>query len=482
MIGVLTEFQIKPFRSKRIENYVKRMSKASEGTVVDGIVARVLRDQGFSWDQDTSSLYDPQKLYDALELYAPSHSKTIDLKDPLWKRAFAATFKIFAKPKAYCGLSILSTPTQIYGAMKPVKSSGLPMMTSKEDDFWYAYDRERQVRLGNKVPSPCIAYKRTQLGGKTRLVWGYPFEMTIMEARFARPLIDIFLDRNTTMAFGKSTFEVGASIARIDNSYGQTYGLDFSKFDSSVSSSLIQASFDILSTWFSESDRLEYGWDRVVDYFIKTPIVMPNGKLYRGKRHGVPSGSYFTQIVDSIANTMIQFYLSFRFNYSLSWEDFKVLGDDVIISIPREVSLQQLSDVVSSLGMHLHTEGTKTKTYAHFLGATWIKGIPYRPHQEILKKMVYPENYRVYPSKSWKGRYHLAIQLIMQYTAAYANGIDFLPRTNPVGRWDESPVFYKSAYRDEDFVDIPEYWMPDIDKFRRGVDKSAKMLGGRLMS
>lgn len=481
MIGVLTEFKARPYRSKRISNYCQRMSQASTGVVVDGIVARVLRDQGFSWEEDTSSNYDPQALYDALERYSPSQSVSINLKEGNWKRAFNATFKLFAKPKHVEKLHALRSPTEVHAAIKPNKSSGLPMMTTKEDDFWYAWDRADQVRTGRKNPSPCIAYKRTQLGGKTRLVWGYPYEMTIIESRFARPLIQTYLTRNTTMAFGNSSFELGAEIARIDNSFGQTYGLDFSKFDSSVSASLIYAAFDILATWFTPQERNEFGWNIMVDYFIKTPIVMPNGKLYTGKRHGVPSGSYFTQMVDSIANTIVQFYLASKFNYSLSWEDFKVLGDDVIVSIPREVNLSDLANEVSSFGMHLHSESSKSKRYAHFLGATWVKGIPFRPHGEILKKMVYPENYRVYPSKTWKGRYHLAIQLIMQYCSAYANAVDFLPRTNSIDRWDESPVFYNQAYRDQDLKVIPDRWMPDIEKFRR-TSNVTHTLSSRLMS
>ena len=423
------------------------MSQTNDTVIEDKIMVSILKEQGYSWGKDTSSYYNPQALYDALARYSPDKAVDVDMTTPEWKRAFAATYKVFAKPKYLNQLIPLYQPEQVYKALKVEKSSGLPAMTSKEDDFWYAYNRAEQVLLGTKAPSPCIALKRSQLGGKVRLVWGYPLEMTIIESRFARPLIATFLERTTTMAFGLSKFVLGGRVAKIDDSYGQTYGLDFSKFDSTVPANLIHAAFDILKTWFDGNDLDALGWDVIEDYFIHTPIVMMNGKCYFGKRHGVPSGSYFTQLIDSIVNTMLQFWLANLEHYSLSWEGFMVLGDDVIISIPREVSLHKLAKHAESIGMIIHPE--KSVKRAHFLGATWIKGLPYRCTEEILKKMAYPENYRMYPAKEYLSRFWLAQQLMMQYAASYANVFPMLEKaygTGNCGMVDESPHFILQAH------------------------------------
>lgn len=40
-------------------------------------------------------------------------------------------------------------------------------------------------------------------------------------------------------------------------------------------------------------------WNYLVDYFIDTPVRLYNGEWYR-KRRGLPNGSYFTQLIDSI--------------------------------------------------------------------------------------------------------------------------------------------------------------------------------------
>lgn len=444
---MLSNFRVRPYKSKRIVSYQKRMSspRGMEHNIVDKIMVSILKEQGYSWEEDTSSVYDPQILYDTLARYSPDNDVEVSTDSDSWRRAIAATFKIFAKGKNHDYLNVLHSHEDIMDALKLEKSSGLPAMTSKEDDFWYAINREQQVLLGKKAPSPCIAYKRTQLGGKTRLVWGYPLEMTIMESRFARPLIKHFLGYQTTMAFGQSKFNLGARVERINQSYGQTYGLDFSKFDSTVPRRLIHVAFSILSTWFSPEDLERYGWSQIVKYFVYTPIVMPNGKLYTGKRHGVPSGSYFTQMIDSIVNTLIQFWLSNELGYSLSWENLLVLGDDVLISIPKEVDLTSISEKLLTIGMVMHPD--KTKKEAHFLGATWRKGIPYRDTHELLKKMVYPENYRKYPSQDRYERRILAMQLMHQYAASYANVAPMLLKfyaSNDMGMVDESSHLIKA--------------------------------------
>lgn len=464
---MLSSFEVRPYRSKRMKDYVKRMTtpRSEEHTIVDKVMYSVLKEQGFSWSKNTSSKYDPQALFEALERYSPQHARNVNVNTPSWKRAISATYKIFAKRQNLNFLKALDTNEAIMKSLKLEKSSGLPAMSSKEDDFWYAINRAQQVVLGKKTPSPCVCYKRTQIGGKTRMVWGYPLEMTIVESRFAYPLIQLFLDLPTTMAFGQSKFILGSRVEAINQTYGQTYGLDFSKFDSSVPKKLIEVAFSILSTWFTKEQLAEYGWDKIIKYFIHTPIVMPNQKLYLGKKHGVPSGSFFTQLIDSIVNTMVQFWLSEEIGYSLSWEKLLVLGDDVLISIPREVKLEELSDKLSSIGMIMHPD--KTKREAHFLGATWKKGIPYRDIKEVLQKMVYPENFRKYPSQDRYERRILAMMLIHQYAASYANVASMLTGfylTNDMGMIDESPQFMKSH------ADVE--WKEEVDNAFKFIGRS----------
>lgn len=438
----LKEFKSRKWNSTHIQSYCVQGSKTRETVLRDEIAYSILKEQGFSVQEDPASIYDPQKLYEGLERFAPSnHVKTVWNKD--LQKAFNATFKLFAKPKKSGYLYVDMQPNTVVKALKMEKSSGLPFLRSKDDDFWYGMNRSKQILQDVKRPTPAIAYTRTSHGSKTRLVWGYPIDMTILESTFARPLIDMFLNKRTPMAFGMSKFTLGGIISSIDRSPGVTRSIDYSKFDSTISAEFIKRAFAILETWFDDDDLEEYGWNKIVDYFIHTPIVMPNGKVYFGKEHGVPSGSYFTQLIDSIVNVMLNFYLADKHNYPLDWEDFMVLGDDVIVSIPERVSLYDLSNSLAKLGIIMNPD--KCREDSHFLGANWVKGIPYRPLPEIMTRMVYTEKFRRYEGKTWEEKRREAYGMMLNYCSQYANAYEALPEVTPYRQdlVEYLPVSYK---------------------------------------
>ena len=411
-----------PFRRKVLKRYISQMSTPNPNVVFDDHVAEILKQQGFNWEEDPRSIYDPQQLYTALERYATDWHD-FEFMDENLKFGFNMAYKIFAKPKKSDCLVCLSDREVMSKALKLSKSSGLPLMTSKAESLAYSFDREKQVRLGLKAPNPCVAYKRTQKDNKTRLVWGYPLEMTIMEARFARPFIDHMLKMRTPMAFGLSKCDLGAYIHRyIIEETGTIVALDYSKYDTTLSKTMIKAAFRIIASWFSEEDRESLGWDWIVKYFISTPIVMPDGHLYRGKHHGVPSGSYFTQVVDSICNVALCFALSQKFDLKLDKRSLLVLGDDVLLNTVGDVKLKDWAKYLSKFGLKINVNKTLIGI-PHFLGAYWDKGKPDVPIQEIVNKAVFPETFRYYGGQPHEG----AEAVLRSYASNYLSAERFLP-------------------------------------------------------
>nr|QQM16309.1 putative replicase [Retsystermes virus] len=411
-----------PFRRKTLKRYVSQMSAANPNVVFDDHVAEIIEQQGFTWEEDPRSIYDPQQLYSALERYATEWDD-FECMDEHLRFGFVKAFKIFAKPRASDYLKVLSERQVVTSALKLSKSAGLPLMSDKASSLVYSFDREEQIRLGLKQPNPCIAYKRTQQGNKTRLVWGYPLEMTIMESRFARPLIDRFLKMRTPMAFGLRKVDLGAYIHRyVVDTPGTIVALDYSKYDSTLSRTMIKQAFRILSTWFSEEEQEQWQFSRCVSYFLYTPIVMPDGHLYHGKNHGVPSGSYFTQLVDSIVNVALCYALSSALKFSFNAKSLLVLGDDVILNVKGDVDLESWANYLSTFGLQLNL--TKTRVgEPHFLGAFWYKGKPDVPVEELAKKSVFPENYRYYGGQPHRE----AESVLRSYASSYLSAISLLP-------------------------------------------------------
>lgn len=428
-----------PFRRKQLKSYIAQMSKPNPTGLFDDNVAEILDQQGFKWREEPRSIYDPTQLYDALERYATDW-KQFEFIDTHLEYGFRKAFKIFAKPKDSSHLSCLDDSRVVSKALKLNKSAGLPLMVKKSDSLAYSFDRESQVRVGTKAPNPCVAYKRTQGGNKTRLVWGYPLEMTIMEARFARPLIDVFKTKRSPMAFGLSKAELGAYIHRyVVDQKGKIFALDYSKFDSTISASMIKQAFRILSTWFTPEDRKELGWDRVVSYFIHTPIVMPDGHLYKVKHHGVPSGSYFTQMVDSIVNVAVCYALSSRFGFTLREKSLFVLGDDVLMTIQSgQQDLSAWSRYLKTFGLIINVEKSIVDV-PHFLGAVWYTGKPDADVEELVTKAVFPESFRQYGGQPYVG----AKSVLRSYASSYLSGIRLLPGGRHVRNTDMPPASEK---------------------------------------
>jgi len=412
-----------PFRRAALKSYISQMSTPNPKGVFDNHVAEVLVQQGFCWEEDPRSVYEPQQLYTALERYATEWSANERLDSHL-QFGFSMAYKIFAKPKGGDCLKPLSDLEVQTTALKLMKSSGLPLMTTKANSLTYSFDRERQIRMGMKAPNPCVAYKRTQQGNKTRLVWGYPLEMTIMESRFARPLIDRFVASDTPMAFGMPKVVLGAKIHRyFVDSPGTTVCLDYSKYDTTISKTMVKQAFRILATWFTDEDRNKLGWKTVVSYFISTPIVMPDGHLYLGKNHGVPSGSYFTQTVDSIVNVALCYALAHKFGFWFKSEALYVLGDDVIMQVRGKVDVEKWAKYLSSFGLSLHDDEKTVIGRAHFLGAFWDKGKPDVPIQSLVNKAVFPEKFRDYGEQLHTG----AENVLRSYASSYLCAHRFLP-------------------------------------------------------
>lgn len=211
---------------------------------------------------------------------------------------------------------------------------------------------------------PDLAWTRSQLctfdNLKLRHVWGTSFDNIILEGITASPLIEAYRLGNAPIVIGDQLYKrlpdlIADALFDPDEQtimYG--VGLDISKFDSSVQPWLIDASFNILEQNLNFTGYMEYASWCYTKYFFKhRPIVMPDGRMWL-KHLGVPSGSFYTQLIDSVANSVVCAYAQLKL-YARTFKT-KVLGDDSLFGIPYQYGYPDLSRIavpIKTVGMDL---------------------------------------------------------------------------------------------------------------------------------
>jgi len=242
-----------------------------------------------------------------------------------------------------------------------------------------------QRKLAKRYLPPCVSYKRTQLAlltkPKVRMVWGYPVEITLLEGKYAQPLIDEYSVRDAPMFIGRTILKELPMFMDSLFWYGGGVGLDMSSFDAAASAGMIHLAFKVLKQNLELSEQAEKELRFVEDYFINTPVVTSDGDVFI-KHGGVPSGSFFTQLIDSVINFIIIAYLQFR-TFGDMWTRIKVLGDDSVFSVPRGVKIDLAKWAViaqEKFGMQINVAKSfiadkprdlEFLGHASFLGRVW---------------------------------------------------------------------------------------------------------------
>lgn len=268
--------------------------------------------------------------------------------------------------------------------------------------FWH------RIKAGERIGAPdCCAFTRSHLTekgtNKIRAVWGYPMSMTMGEAVFAVPLIEAYQKQISPMAYGYDTALGGARrIIGESGNHASYCALDFSSFDKTVPAPLIQVAFSILlrnidivnyrDHGVADSRRILRMWRYIERYFIHTPIRLCNGERFR-KHAGVASGSYFTQLIDSIVNYILVVWAGIE--QGAPPEYIKVLGDDSIAGFRFKFSLDDAAALFKTIGMSVNIKKSMvspTISRLTFLGYSINLGAPTKPHARWMAALLYPEH------------------------------------------------------------------------------------------
>lgn len=200
-------------------------------------------------------------------------------------------------------------------------------------------------------------------------------------------------------AGGKSDAQISARMRGNHNRYQHWYSIDYSHFDQSISDWLIYDAFDIVEAAFPRMTVQQRQVFEVVKRdFVEKVFIDGDGKC-RYSRKGVPSGSMFTQIIDSIVNRlMILTYFISKFN--THDVEMMIMGDDNIIFTNLEVDLHDMETYLrKNFGVEMNADKCVSGvrgTDPHFLSRDWTSCGGDRPNIEVVAKLLFAERKRKY--------------------------------------------------------------------------------------
>jgi len=288
-----------------------------------------------------------------------------------------------------------------------------PVATGKIHRAWDSIGRGVSWQLPD-----CLAFHRVVASEidrtKVRPVWGFPTDVILEEARYFLPLISFLkehCDANDTFyGLGMETARSGhRHLARNFELANVNYTMsgDLSNFDARVPAWLIRDSFSMMSDWFDftkvrDSDGKIWNvnssqtcrrWKAMVSYFVNTKVRTPSG-LRVQKSHGVPSGSMWTNLIDTVANAVQMRFCFYRHQGELPAKDY-YYGDDSQVFLTDCPDLDELARL---LDQHFGAILSPTKTLLtsnpdniHWLGYYHRDTGPERDLKFIIASTLFPE-------------------------------------------------------------------------------------------
>jgi hypothetical protein len=230
-------------------------------------------------------------------------------------------------------------------------SLGLPWLT-RDASLASEYLKRASSLSSPDELYPAVLYWRGQPKGlhdipKQRVVWGFDHAETIYGAQILYPVLNVLRQKPGFSAWLGDVYvdEEMTSILR-DTRGAPVLSMDYSAFDASLSSYMIEASGNILIDWFGVSAEPII---RLLTRSLRsTSLVTPTG-VFSGRDGGMPSGSVLTNLVDTICNLIAGHYSALRNGTRI--HRFAVLGDDSVYVFRDPVDGESVSSAVSELGL-----------------------------------------------------------------------------------------------------------------------------------
>lgn len=345
-----------------------------------------------------------------------------DKPDLRWSSRFRAAIQKVSMRYAEARLRVLPLPTSVEEARELLPewrtSGGWESICTGKRYKGEILDKEYIASLPSKVAKavedgrfcyPIIPGFRTQCvelpngdcKHKKRPVNMVTLAVILIESLYANP-INSFLTSYRYSAIGKDNrIDIPKWVHHHQTDWCHYLSLDYSSYDATIPSWLIDAAFGILKQCFRgmtpEQERL---WDVLEQTFIVKDLVTPEGILH--VTHGNPSGSKFTAIINGVCNEIMTEYWADMLGRKV---DYMIMGDDNLIYFMdggpiTDDEIEQIASLLThKIGVKVNADKTEHGSYKDdpkFLSCEWRENGAWRSHDELLSLLAYPERFRNY--------------------------------------------------------------------------------------
>lgn len=246
----------------------------------------------------------------------------------------------------------------------------------------------------------------------------------IAEVKFANPFQKLFSSMEC-YAGGKDFNEISIILSNWRSNSQKFISIDYSSYDQTISSWLIEDAFDVIRSAFTMNDQESALFDVIVHDFIHKDFLVGEGLIHSDK--GVPSGSMFTQLIDSLVNLIV----IGTYFHSIGQEcNMMAMGDDNIIFCNSSVMLDEMASYIrKNFGLEVKTDDKSnegsTQKDPKFLSAYWTNRGRWRHPNLLFSRMLFPERKRDY--NDIVGPEHVLYAFILTYPKGMAEMVN-IPR------------------------------------------------------
>lgn len=299
--------------------------------------------------------------------------------------------------------------------LKNNTSAGIPSMRKKRDIKPELVGMDWKQEYDKRYPS--VLFTRTQENKKTRDVWGINIFTILFEMMYYRPLLDLQLKQSWRAALRQPS-DVDLGITKLmDAAFINEFpclSMDFKSYDKTVKQGLQKVGFSSIKTAYQPSyyDDL----DLIAENFKTVSIITPEG-IMKGN-HGVPSGSAFTNELDSIVQkSSIDSISEIKLK-----ELCQIQGDDgayacikgsesKIFEVLRTYGLEPSEDPTKSVISYDHMVYLQSLYHRDYRGKDGVIHGIYSIYRAILR-IVYLERFDDFSKDEISGRDYFSIRTI----------------------------------------------------------------------